>query len=193
LETILLEDELIRLEPLNQHHVNDMIEFALQEPDTWQFSLVSPGGSAEGMQQYVDYAIQQQKEKKSIPLAVILKSTNRVIGSSRFYDVDFSNKIATIGYTWYGKQYRRTSVNRRCKLLMLTQAFEKWEVERVEFRADIHNTISIAAMKAIGCKEEGVLRNHATTDTGRRTSMVLSILKEEWYSEVKSLLMSKII
>ena len=61
-----------------------------------------------------------------------------------------------------------------------------WNAERVEFRADARNESSIAAMKSIGCKPEGILRsNMPLTDGGRRDSIVLSILKDEWENEVK--------
>ncbi|MBL0146025.1 MAG: GNAT family N-acetyltransferase [Chitinophagaceae bacterium] len=98
-------------------------------------------------------------------------------------------------YYWlylYGQKFRRTGLNRHCKLLMLSYAFEVWNLERVEFRADINNTPSIKAMKEIGCMEEGILRSHAIIENGRRTSMILSILKDEWFGGVKENLIKKI-
>ena len=109
-----------------------------------------------------------------------------------YYDIDFNNKAASIGYTWYAKKFQRTGLNRHCKLLLLTHAFEVWNLERVEFRADINNAASINAMKNIGCIEEGVLRNHANIENGRRTSIILSILKDEWFGGVKENLVRKI-
>jgi RimJ/RimL family protein N-acetyltransferase len=191
-QEIILENEKVKVIPLSLEHEADFINFALTEPNTWQYSLVSPGGSADAMKNYIAFAIKEREENKSYTFTVIDKSTNTIAGCTRFYDIDFKNSGATVGYTWYGEKYRRIGINRHCKLLMLTHAFEIWDLERVEFRSDINNAASINAMKAIGCVEEGVLRSHATIPNGRRTSMILSILKEEWLGGVKDNLMRKI-
>jgi len=76
---------------------------------------------------------------------------------------------------------------------LLEFAFERMEIERVEFRADIDNKRSIFAMKSIGCVEEGVLRSNGMRSDGtRRDSIILSILKSEWESKTKKDLESKI-
>jgi N-acetyltransferase len=191
-QEIILENEKIKLVPLSLEHEGDFINYALTEPSTWQYSLVSPGGSEDAMKNYVAFAIKEREGNKSYTFTVIDKATNTVVGCTRFYDIDFKNNAATIGYTWYGEKYRRTGINRHCKLLLLTHAFEVWNLERVEFRADINNAASINAMKAIGCVEEGVLRSHAAIPNGRRTSMILSILREEWLGVVKENLVKKI-
>lgn len=191
-QEIILENEKVKLVPLSLEHEADFINYALTEPNTWQYSLVSPGGSKDAMKTYIASALNERNENKSYSFTVIDKSTNTIAGCTRFYDIDFKNSAATIGYTWFGEKYRRTGINRHCKLLMLTHAFEVWNLERIEFRADFNNKPSINAMKAIGCVEEGVLRSHATIPNGRRTSMILSILKEEWVSGVKENLVKKI-
>ena len=84
-------------------------------------------------------------------------------------------------------------MNRHCKLLMLSFAFEQWGMERVEFRADARNEKSIQAMKSIGCTVEGILRSNTPLSTGgRRDSIVLSILKNEWTGFVKANLLKNI-
>ena len=99
-----------------------------------------------------------------------------------------------MGYTWYGKDFQRTGLNRHCKFLLLSFAFEDLRMERVEFRADNDNERSVAAMKAIGCKVEGVLRSHMPTKDPevRRDSIILSILKDEWFGGVKERLHQKL-
>jgi N-acetyltransferase len=192
-EMIVLENDRVRLEPLSTLHENDFINYALTEPNTWQYSLVNPGGSQEAMKDYIKFALIQKSENKCYPFVVIEKITNTVAGCTRYYDVELNNQALSIGYTWYGKKFRRTGINRHCKLLLLTHAFEVLNLERVEFRADINNKASIAAMKAIGCIEEGVLRSHAKLNaTTRRTSIILSILKEEWFGGVKEEIKKKI-
>ena len=92
----------------------------------------------------------------------------------------------------YGKRFQGTGLNKHCKYLLLEFAFEQLNMERVEFRADNQNLRSIAAMKSIGCTQEGVLRSNTYKSDGtRRDSIVLSILKEEWYQYIKSDLKAK--
>ncbi len=192
-ENIILADEVVQLVPLSELHTNDFIQYALTQPTTWQYSLINPGGNAIAMQDYIEFANKEKQENKSYTFTVIHQPTNTIAGCTRFYDIDFKHKVCTLGYTWYGEKYRRTGLNRHCKLLLLTYAFEVWNMERVEFRADINNAPSIAAMKAIGCVEEGILRSHSYLANGkRRTSIVLSILKEEWENGVKEKLLGKI-
>ena len=158
-QKIILENNSVQLVPLNLEHTTECIHYALTEPTIWQYSMVNPGGSASPMERYIAFAINERIENKGYPFIVIDKTTNQLAGCTRFYDIDFNNKAASIGYTWYAKKFQRTGLNRHCKLLLLTHAFEVWNLERVEFRADINNTASINAMKNIGCIEEGVLRH----------------------------------
>ena len=110
-----------------------------------------------------------------------------------FYDIQAAFKTLQLGYTWYGKDFQGTGLNKHCKFLLLSFAFEQAGMERVEFRADNNNERSIAAMKSIGCKVDGILRgNMPTRDGGRRDSIVLSILKDEWFSNVKEKLKEKL-
>ena len=104
--------------------------------------------------------------------------------------MDFHHKTLNIGYSWYGKEFHCTGLNRHCKLLLLTHAFEALKMERVEFRADAKNAKSIAAMQGIGCTLEGTLRNNCEAESGRRDSVVLSIIKNEW-PQVKATLAAK--
>ena len=97
-----------------------------------------------------------------------------------------NNKSLQLGFTWYGSDFQGTGLNKQCKLLLLEFAFEKMNMERVEFRADHANKRSISAMKRIGCQVEGILRSHVLKPDGtRRDSLVLSILKQEWENNVK--------
>lgn len=189
---VVLEDEKVLLRPLQKTDIEFLLPFALNEPETWAYSLISPAGK-KGMEDYIGETIKQRDLNKEYAFIVFNKSTNIYAGSTRFYDIQLNNLTAQLGYTWYGKDFRRTGLNRHCKLLMLTYAFEEWKMERVEFRADARNERSVHAMKAIGCTVEGILRSNTIIDTGgRRDSIILSILKEEWFNGVKDNLMKKI-
>ena len=103
-----------------------------------------------------------------------------------------NHETVLLGYTWYGNEFHGTGLNKNCKFLLLQFAFEHMKVQRVEFRADNNNKRSIAAMKSIGCTEEGVLRSNCVSANGRRDSIVLSILRYEWFSRVKRELLKKL-
>ncbi len=187
----ILENDRVLLRPLEPKDIAHLLPFSIYEPELWTYSLVS-GAGEENLKYYVDFAIEKKKIGDSYPFIVFDKKTQRYAGSTRFYDIQPHHKTVQLGYTWYGKEFQGTGLNKHCKFLLLQFAFENLHVERVEFRADANNTRSIAAMKSIGCTPEGILRNNCTAPDGRRSSIVLSILKEEWFSKIKEELKNKL-
>jgi RimJ/RimL family protein N-acetyltransferase len=189
----ILEDDQVLLRPLQQEDAVHLLPFALQEPELWKYSLVSAAGK-EGLQNYLDITLKARDEGKEYPFIVFDKRTNEYAGSTRFYDIQNELQTLQLGYTWYGKKFQGSGLNKHCKYLLLSFAFERIGMERFELRADNNNARSIAAMKSIGCKVDGILRsNMPTRDEGRRRdSIVLSILKEEWFGEVKEKLREKL-
>ena len=188
---IMLENDRVLLRPLAMTDMDILMNFSLNEPELWTYSL-TPASGIENLERYLSKAIHDRKEGKSYPFLVIDKTTNEVAGSTRFYDYNALYKTVQLGYTWYGKKFQGTGLNKHCKYLLMNHAFESWQLERVEFRADATNKRSIAAMKSIGCIEEGILRSNCSSPNGRRDSIVLSILKNEWQEGVKQLLEGKL-
>jgi len=181
----ILEDERVLLRPLKETDIEFLLPFAINEPDTWKYSSLSVKGE-DGMKKYIEDALDAKSTGIEYPFIVYDKQTGVYAGSTRFYDIRPTLQTLQLGYTWYGEKFRGTGLNRHCKFLLLQLAFENLNAERVEFRADARNDRSIAAMKGIGCKPEGILRsNMPLTEGGRRDSIVLSILKDEWEKEVK--------
>jgi RimJ/RimL family protein N-acetyltransferase len=189
----MLEDEHVLLRLLREDDYKNLLPFSVHEPDTWKYSLVG-AEDEDGLKNYLNIALQAWREEKEYPFIVFDKRSREYAGSTRFYDINEPFKTLQLGYTWYGKKFRGTGLNKHCKYLLLSFAFEKLGIERVEFRADNNNERSIAAMKSIGCKVDGVLRSNMPTKDGekRRDSIVLSILKNEWFSEVKENLRLKL-
>jgi N-acetyltransferase len=188
----ILENDVVLLRPLVESDYENLLHFAMNEPELWKFSLV-PASGADGMKNYIAAAIEARAKGVEYAFIVFDKRTQQYAGSTRFYDIQLHNKSMQLGYTWYAGAFQGTGLNKNCKLLLLQFAFDEIGLERVEFRADNNNERSKAAMKSIGCVEEGVLRNHLTTYTGaRRTSIILSILKSEWDAGVKERLIEKI-
>jgi RimJ/RimL family protein N-acetyltransferase len=187
-----LEDDRVLLRPLNNTDGELLINFALNEPETWQYSHLSAAGT-EGLSNYITTALKARAAGTEYPFIVFDKQTGRYAGSTRFYDIQPQNHTIQLGYTWYGKDFRGTGLNKHCKFLLLQLAFEELGMERVEFRADARNERSIAAMKSIGCTVEGILRqNVPLKDGGRRDSIILSILKSEWEGGVKEKLRERL-
>jgi RimJ/RimL family protein N-acetyltransferase len=187
----ILENDVVQLRQLTNEDFDILSQFSLQEPELWTYSLV-PAGGLENLRTYMDLAIKDKEARKSYPFIVYDKRTGKYAGSTRFYDYQEQHNTVQLGFTWYGKEFQGTGLNKNCKLLLLEFAFETLGLDRVEFRADASNALSIAAMKSIGCTVEGILRSNCKSLTGRRDSIVLSILKIEWLDSVKKNLLNKI-
>lgn len=188
----ILEDDTVILRPLRVEDYDHLLHFSIEEPEIWKFSLV-PASSPQKMEHYIRIAIDARAAGKEYPFIVWDKRSNQYAGSTRFYDIQLDNKMLQLGYTWYGKDFQGTGLNKHCKFLLLSFAFETLGMERVEFRADNDNARSIRAMKGIGCTVEGVLRSNGYKYDGqRRDSIVLSILKNEWFNTVKAALQKKL-
>jgi N-acetyltransferase len=186
-----LENERVLLRAIREDDFDNLLPFSLNEPEIWSYGLVTAAGK-ENLKKYIDTALKNLNDKKEYPFIVFDKQANKYAGSTRFYDIQQPWLTTQLGYTWYGKDFQRSGLNRHCKLLLLTYVFEEWGMERLEFRADANNAKSIAAMKAIGCVQEGILRNHMPTAMGgRRDSIILSILKTEWFGGIRELLLQK--
>ena len=191
LQEYILENERVRLQPMHQIDIDKLQVFSVEQPEIWKYSL-QPANGLENLKSYMETALLSKKEEKSYPFIVFDKRSQQIAGSTRFYDFQKNQKTVQIGYTWYGKEFQGTGVNKQCKMLLLDFAFEELGIERVEFRADARNERSIAGMKSIGCKVEGILRSNCVTQEGRRDSIILSILRDEWFGGVKEKLQSKI-
>lgn len=191
-ENYILENEYVRLEPLKSSDFNVLLYYSENEADIWEFNSGGANGK-DNLEKYISNAILQRGNEKEYAFIIFDKTTQKYVGSTRFYAIFLENKTIEIGYTWYGKDFQGSGINKNCKYLLLEFAFEKLNMERVAFAANSKNNRSINAMKSIGCVVEGVLRNCGTDANGNRIDATrLSILKDEWYDEVKSKLKQKI-
>lgn len=180
-EPVILDGEFVRLEPMRVDHLPALIEVGMDESIwKWTNNVVN---DATDIERYVREALAMQALGTSIPFVTIEKASAAVVGSTRFGNIDTANKKAEIGWTWINPKWQRTVINTEAKLLMLTHAFETWNCIRVELKTDSNNDKSRNAMLRIGCTEEGTLRNHMITESGRfRDSVYFSIIQTEWES-----------
>lgn len=190
--TYILADDCVLLRPLAMSDVAYLRVFSENEPELWRYSLQTAAGS-DNLTQYLATAMQDRESQKSYPFIIYDKVSAAYAGTTRFYEIDTANQCLHLGYTWLGRDFQRTGINRHTKFLLLQFAFEQAGFHRVAFRADIQNEQSIRAMESIGCKREGILREHMLLPNGlRRTSVLLSILADDWHHSVKNKLITQL-
>jgi RimJ/RimL family protein N-acetyltransferase len=193
----------VRLEALEQRHIEPLLSAASNAGDLYRWTTV-PAGIPE-MTRYVNAAIEGRNAGTILPFATVRQSDGAVIGSTRFFDMErFAwpaghqrhgrpcPDVCEIGYTWLSPSSIRTPANTEAKLLMLTHAFEVWNLMRVCLHTDERNERSRAAIERIGGKFEGILRAHRmASDHIARNSARYSIMASEW-AEVKRLLTERL-
>jgi N-acetyltransferase len=191
-EPILLSGQSIRLEPLSFHHVDGLSLAAGADPTLYQWSPV-PQGNVEASH-YIRTALNWQDQGTALSFAIVRQADKVVLGSTRFWNMEYWDWLShtpryqrrtpdacEIGYSWLTRSAIRTGANTEAKLLMLTHAFETWQVLRVCFHTDARNERSKNAIERIGGKYEGILRSHRlATDQTARNSLRYSIIASEW-------------
>jgi RimJ/RimL family protein N-acetyltransferase len=191
-EGLVLRGTHIRLEPLHHRHVDGLVAAAAVDPSLYHWSPV-PQGKVEASK-YVETALACQAVGTAVPFATVRVDDGVVIGSTRFWDLERWSwpqghprhgrhlpDACEIGYTWLTRSAIRTPANTEAKLLMLTHAFETWQVLRVCFHTDARNQRSRAALERIGGKFEGILRAHRiVADHAARDSARYSMVTAEW-------------
>ncbi len=178
---IILEGQVVRLEPLSGGHEPALWELA-QEHEIWTYMSILVEQRADfGRWMYA--ALQAGARGEHIPFAIIDRSTGRAIGSTRYFTIMPADRNLEIGHTWLGKPYWRTAVNTECKYLLLRHAFETLGCVRVQLKTDALNARSRAAIARLGAVEEGILRKHIWVQNRRfRDTAMFSIVDDEWSS-----------
>ena len=187
---VTLEGQHTRLEPLTLAHQEALIAAAC-DGELWN-SIVTIVPTRDTMSEYIEAALTAQAQGSELPFVIIQQATSKVVGTTRFYEIQPQQRKAAIGYTWVATSAQRTAVNTEAKLLLLTHAFEHWDCVRIEFITDVLNDQSRAAILRLGARQEGILRNHLIMPNGRiRDSVCFSIILAEW-PEVKARLTSRL-
>lgn len=187
---LILEGQHVRLEPLRLEHHARLCEVGLDE-ELWRWTTTLIRTPLE-MRAYMETALEDEAAGVSLPFATIEKASGRVVGSTRYGNIDRANRRVEIGWTWVGRDWQRTFVNTEAKYLMLRHAFETLNCLRVEFKTDSLNERSRNAILRLGAKLEGTFRNHMIAYNGRiRHSVFFSIIDSEW-PQVKASLEEKL-
>jgi N-acetyltransferase len=169
------------LEPLGEEHREPLRAAAAGDQSIWTYFPINFNGAGKDFDPWFDYTMERYRKDEQFPFAVRRRADDRVIGTTRFYDLVPDHLRVAIGSTWYTADARGTLVNPEVRLLSLTYAFTRLGVNRVELITDPYNLSSRSAMKILGAVEEGVIRNHMIYKDGRiRDSVLFSIIKSEW-------------
>ena len=178
-QEIILEDELVRLEPLEEKHFDLLLPVAM-ENSLWLFT-VAKINTAEEFRKYFDAALEEKKNKRSYPFAYYNKQTGQYAGSTRFGNIEFAHKKVEIGWTWIHPSLQGTGFNKHCKFLLLSFGFEILLLNRIELKTSLLNLKSQKAMLKIGAIKEGIFRKNIINDDGTiRDTMYFSFINEEW-------------
>ena len=187
--SVSLVGKAVVLEPLEPRHIPDLTRIALAHPD--EFALTSTPTDSEASEAYFSKAFEMVDADRAHVFAM-LDADASVIGTTRYTDIDWTNKTCELGYTWFDPTYFGTAVNVESKLLLLRHIFEQLEFLRVQINVDTRNIHSQHAIRALGASFEGTLRSHKFSKDGyRRDTHVFSIIAAQW-AEVKGGLESRL-
>lgn len=187
-----LEGKCVRLEPLRPEHAPMLWEIAKGHLSALFQWIPYKLESLEDFQAFNRQVLDEQSRGVSVPFATFERSSNQIVGTTRFMNMDLANRKVEIGSTWIAPRWQGTAINTEAKCLMLRHAFEVWKCIRVELKTDALNQRSRRAILRLGAREEGTLRKHMVAYDGRqRDSVYFSILDSEW-SAVKAHLESKL-
>ncbi len=178
-QQIILEDELVRIEPLEEKHFELLLPTAM-ESSLWLYT-VAKINSEETFRKYFDTAMEEKQQKRSYPFAYYNKQQQQYVGSTRFANIEFPHKKLEIGWTWIHPSQQGTGFNKHCKFLLLQFGFETLGLNRIELKTSLLNLKSQKAMRKIGAIQEGIFRKNFINDDGTlRDTVYFSFVYDEW-------------
>jgi RimJ/RimL family protein N-acetyltransferase len=177
---IVLENERVLIRPLVHDDIDRLLQVATEDKDLNRFSPIQIY-SFKLLSQYIENALRDRGSGLRYPFTIFDKKFSAYAGSTSFLNISNRDQRLEIGATWIGGQFQRTGLNRNCKFLLLSYAFDRLGFERVELKTDERNVKSRAAIEAIGGQQEGILRSHTLMSDGfRRNTVYYGILSAEW-------------
>lgn len=183
MESIQLNGEIVMLRPMTKDDVEG-IYACCQDERIWTHMLHTLQ-TREDVQAYVEQALANREAGTENTFVIVLRATNEIVGSTRFFDIATTHKRLELGHTWLHPSVWRTNVNTECKYLLLSYCFEQLQYQRVQIKTGHENNQSQKAIERIGAKKEGLLRNHMIRPNGKvRHTVMYSVVQGEW-PEVK--------
>ncbi|MBV8990763.1 MAG: GNAT family N-acetyltransferase [Solirubrobacterales bacterium] len=172
------EGRLVVLEPLALSHADGLFEVARADRELFRWMPLDLSESPEALRGWVVHSVESGE---AVPFTILDRASGVPVGSTRFLELRFEHLRVEIGWTWLARSVWGTGANVECKLLLLTRAFERLGLRRVEFKADARNERSRGALHALGAQFEGVMREHMVLQDGSsRDSAYYSVIDDEW-------------
>lgn len=179
-DEIILESDRVKLRPLRVDDFDLLLEVATDDSDLMKYSR-SPVNSEENLRFYIRDALSSKSKGARYPFIIYDKKQSAYGGSTSFGSVSNDDLRLEIGWSWLGKRFQGTGLNKATKFLLLKYAFDTLKFERVEFKADARNMQSRRALEGIGASYEGLHRHHSVMSDGfRRDAVYYSIIRPEW-------------
>jgi RimJ/RimL family protein N-acetyltransferase len=181
-----LEGSLVRLEPLSGRHAADLAAAAEEDRGSYAFTLVPRAGEVG------DYlaAHSARMARGLVPFAQVRRADDRAVGCTAYWEPRHwpgrdELRAIEIGFTWLGESAQGSGINAEAKLLLMSHAFDRLRVARVDLKTDARNLRCRRAIEALGATFEGVLRSWSPSwapgETGRlRDSAMYSVIAPEW-------------
>jgi len=177
LDRVTLDGRFVRLEPLEERH-RELVRPAAQHPEIFTVTTSALGPLFDP---YIDNALKRSASGHELAFVVWHKMMDRPVGMTRYLNIEEPHRKLEIGSTWYEPSVWAGAVNPECKLLLMRHAFDTLGFNRVEYKTDLRNGRSRAAILKLGAKQEGILRKHMIMADGHvRDSVYFSVIDEEW-------------
>lgn len=171
----------LRLEPMRAAHAPALLE-AGRDPEIWAWMPARPTTRA-AMDAWLEKAMRGEAQGREYPFVVVRLADDRIIGSTRYLAVEEEDRTVEIGWTWYSPDAWGGVVNPEAKYLLMRHAFEDWHAIRVALKTDVKNLHSQAAIRKLGARYEGTLRNQRIRPDGSyRDTVIFSVIESEWSS-----------
>ena len=176
---LILRTARVTLRPMKESDFASFLQLA-EDQDIWTYFTLNLSDE-KSLQQFMNTAFHDKEMNTRRPFTIIENASGQIAGSTSMGNISVYDLRLEIGWSWLGKEYRSTGINRHCKFAMMKYAFEELNFERVEFKTDVLNERAKQGLRKIGGIEEGVLRSHMTMwNSRRRSSVYFSVLKNEW-------------
>lgn len=178
---MILENERARLIPFNYQSAQQLSSIIF-EVDIWKY-MGHYIQTDDDLEIYIHQTLEAKANQTQIPFLVVDKAYGVLAGCTRFGKIDYQNKRAEIGWTWYGLEYQGTGLNQEVKKLLLDYGFDTLGLNRIQLGADVRNIRSQKAIEKLGATKEGIRRNHYIDSEGKvQDDVYYSILREDWFN-----------
>lgn len=176
---LFLETDRVLLRPLTEADSETFLYLA-QDEGMWQYFSLNLADKVQ-LHQWMNTAFHDWQVNTRRPFTIIDKASGRIAGSTSMGNISLHDLRLEIGWSWLGKEFRSTGLNRHAKFVLMRYAFDQLQFERVEFKTDFQNERAKKGLENIGGRVEGVLRSHMKMwNNRRRDSIYYSVLKKEW-------------